>query len=74
MGVFVAGVVGVPARFAWLWWSSLIAGVIAYATAIGVHYAVGYLSVKHLLPAFSGLVVLVVGLMLSYSFLCGRNE
>jgi hypothetical protein len=58
----------------WLWWSSLVAGVIAYAAAIGVHYAVGYLSVKHLLPAFGGLVVMLIGLTLSYSFLAGRNE
>jgi hypothetical protein len=57
----------------WLWWSLLVAGVIAYATAIGVHYAVGYLSIKHLLPAFGGLVLLLVGLMLSYPFLCRRE-
>lgn len=58
---------------AWLWWTTLIAGVISYATAIGVHYAVGYLSVKHLLPAFGGLGLMLVGLMLSYSFLCRRE-
>ncbi|HET7112235.1 MAG TPA: hypothetical protein VFI57_01270, partial [Pyrinomonadaceae bacterium] len=57
----------------WLWWSSLIAGVIAYATAIGVHYAVGYLSVKHLLPAFGGLALMLVGLTLSYPFLCRKE-
>jgi hypothetical protein len=56
----------------WLWSSLLVAGVIAYATAIGVHYAVGYLSVKHLLPAFGGLVVMLIGLALSYSFLCRK--
>jgi hypothetical protein len=58
---------------AWLWWSLLVGGVIAYATAIGVHYAVGYLSVKHLLPAFGGLGLMLVGLALAYPFLC-RNE
>ena len=57
----------------WLWWSSLTAGVIAYAAAIGVHYAVGYLSVKHLLPAFGGLVTMFVGLTLSYPFLCRKE-
>ena len=57
----------------WLWWSLLAAGVIAYAAAIGVHYAVGYLSVKHLLPAFGGLVLMLVGLVLSYSFLCRKD-
>ena len=58
---------------AWLWWSSLIAGVVAYAGAIGVHYAVGYLSFKHLLPAFGGLALMLVGLMLSYQFLCRKE-
>jgi hypothetical protein len=58
----------------WLWWSSLGAGVIAYTAALGVHYAVGYLSVKHLFPAFGGLALMLVGLMLSYPFLCRRDE
>jgi dihydroorotate dehydrogenase len=58
---------------AWLWWSLLIGGVISYATAIGVHYAVGYLSLKHLLPAFGGLVLMLIGLMLSYPFLCRKE-
>ena len=58
----------------WLWWSSLIAGLIAYAAAIGVHYAVGYLSGMHLLPAFGGLALMLVGLMLSYPFLCRKDE
>jgi hypothetical protein len=57
----------------WLWWSSLPAGVIAYAAAIGVHYAVGYFSLKHLLPAFGGLVLMLIGLALSYQFLCRKE-
>lgn len=56
----------------WLWWTTLVAGVIAYAAGIGVHFAVGYLSVKHLLPAFGGLVLMLVGLILSYPFLCRK--
>ena len=58
---------------AWLWWGLLIGGVIAYAAAISVHYAVGYLSVKHLLPAFGGLGLLLVGLVLAYPFLCRKE-
>ncbi len=56
----------------WLWWTLLVAGVIAYAAAISVHYVVGYHSVKHLLPAFGGLAVLVIGSVLSYQFLCRK--
>ncbi len=58
----------------WLWWTLLVAGVIAYAAAISVHYVVGYHSVKHLLPAFGGLTLLLVGLVLSYPFMCGRGD
>jgi dihydroorotate dehydrogenase len=57
---------------AWLWWIFLIGGVSAYAAAVGVHFAVGYLSLMHLLPAFGGFGVLMLGLILSYPFLCGR--
>ena len=57
----------------WLWWNLLIAGVIAYAAAISVHFVVGYHSLKHLLPAFGGLALLLIGLFLSYPFICGRK-
>jgi dihydroorotate dehydrogenase len=56
----------------WLWWSLLIAGSIAYIAATSVHHAVGYLNVKHLLPAFGGYALMLVGLILSYPFLCGK--
>jgi hypothetical protein len=58
----------------WLWWALLIAGTIAYATGIVVHYAVGYLSFKHLLPAFGGYGLLLVGLILSYPFLTTKTQ
>jgi len=58
---------------AWLWWGLLIGGTLAYAVAIGVHYAVGYLSVKHLLPASGGLGVMLIGLALAYPFLCRKE-
>lgn len=57
----------------WLWWTTLAAGTIAYAAAIAVHYAVGYLNVMHLLPAIGGFALLLTGLLLSYSFLCRRE-
>jgi hypothetical protein len=55
---------------AWLWWTMLIAGVLAYAAAIAVHLAVGYTDPFHLLPAYGGLAVFLLGLGLSYPFLC----
>ena len=58
----------------WLWWCLLIAGSIAYSAAIAVHYAVGYLSFKHLLPAFGGFGLMLLGLLLSYPFLCRKSS
>jgi dihydroorotate dehydrogenase len=55
---------------AWLWWTFLAAGLPAYAAAIGVHYAVGYTEPMHLLPAFAGLGIFLLGLGLSYPYLC----
>jgi hypothetical protein len=57
----------------WLWWTTLAAGAIAYAAAIGVHYAVGYFNVMHLLPAFGGFMLMTTGLLLSYPFLCRKE-
>jgi dihydroorotate dehydrogenase len=57
---------------AWLWWTMLTAGLAAYIPAIGVHYAVGYIDVMHLLPAFSGLTIFLVGMGLSCSYLCAH--
>lgn len=56
--------------YAWLWWTMVIAGDSAYAAAIGVHYAVGYTNVVHLLPAFTGFAAFSLGMTLSYSYLC----
>jgi hypothetical protein len=59
---------------AWLWWTFLVAGLAAYAAALGVHFSVGYMSLKHLLPAFGGLILFLLGLILSYAFLCGKSK
>lgn len=52
-----------------LWWAMLVAGVCAYAAALGIHLTVGYTSVVHLLPAFGGLAVFLLGLGLSSAYL-----
>jgi dihydroorotate dehydrogenase len=55
---------------AWLWWTFLGAGLAAYAAALGVHYVVGYTELGHLLPAFAGLGLFLVGMGLAYPYLC----
>lgn len=55
---------------AWLWWTLLVAGSSAYIAALGIHLAVGYTSVLHLMPVFLGWGVLLLGLGLSREYLC----
>lgn len=59
---------------AWLWWTMLLAGLSAYAAAIGVHFAVGYTDAMHLLPAFAGLAVFCGGLALCHGFFCAASR
>src|SRR4029078_6594950 len=59
---------------AWLWWTMFVSGLAAYACAIGVHFAVGYLHLTHLMPAFAGLGWYLIGLALSYPYLCDGSE
>lgn len=60
---------GFGRRSSWLWWSLLVAGLSAYLPAIGVHYAVGYNDLNHLIPAYSGLAIFLVGIALSRAYL-----
>lgn len=55
---------------AWLWWTLLLAGTAGYAPAILVHLVVGYTSLWHLTPAFAGAALFLLGLALSYPYLC----
>ena len=57
----------------WLWTALLAAGTIAYVATILVHWTVGYHSLKHLLPAYGGLVWLWVGSLASYAYLAARD-
>ncbi len=59
----LASLWGLRRGAAWLWHSFLWSGLAAYAAAIGVHYVVGYVNLRHLLPAFAGLSLLLCGLV-----------
>jgi len=56
---------GKPWLWHTLWWSALA----AYTATIGVHFAVGYIDVLHLLPAFLGLGMMTVGQLLLRSWM-----
>ena len=69
----LASLWGLRRGAAWLWQALLWSGLAAYAAAIGVHYAVGYIDVRHLLPAFAGLGLLLCGLVCSFAW-CHQRE
>ena len=71
--VLLASLWGFRRGQAWLWWSLVVAGHIAYVATIGVHWHVGYLSLEHLIPAYAGLLLLWIGGALSYPYLCQRD-
>ena len=48
-----------------LWQALTIAGIAGFGTAVGVHPAIGYMSVSHLGPAVFGCIVFAVGLALA---------
>ena len=58
---------------AWLWWALMISGNVAYWATLLVHWDVGYLSLKHLVPVYLGLALLWIGAALSYPYLCSRD-
>lgn len=72
--VLLTSLWGFRRGYRWLWWTFLLAGTPAYISAIGVHLAVGYTSLMHLMPAFSGLAIYVTGLVLSWPYLCARTS
>ena len=53
----------------WLAVSLSLAGLAAYGAVIGVHLAVGYTNLNHLIPAFAGLALYLAGVGLSLPFL-----
>jgi hypothetical protein len=50
-----------------LWQVLCFAGLVGFATAIGVHPMVGYNDLLHLAPAILGALMFVIGLFLCYS-------
>jgi hypothetical protein len=55
---------GTPSRG--LWQVLCLSGTVGFATAIGVHPAVGYNDVVHLAPAICGALMFVAGLVLTF--------
>ncbi|MEO8033703.1 MAG: hypothetical protein ABI837_04675 [Acidobacteriota bacterium] len=64
LAMFLSVLYGMPSRN--LWQALVIAGLFGFSTAIGIHPAIGYLSVSHLAPAVFGALVFAIGLAMTY--------
>lgn len=60
---------GHPSRS--LWQALAVAGLTGFATAIGIHPLIGYLSLSHLAPAVTAAVLFIAGLILSAGPMAG---
>ncbi|PUB11441.1 dihydroorotate dehydrogenase [Paenisporosarcina sp. OV554] len=52
----------------WVWYTFLIGGIPAFSAGIFIHFAIGYISFIHILPAYFALLLFVIGLVLSKDF------
>ena len=53
----------------WLWGTLLYCCLIPYVMTLWIHHSVGYVDLKHLLPAYAGVIALLVGSWLTRSYL-----
>jgi dihydroorotate dehydrogenase len=52
----------------WVWWTLLIGGIPAFISGIAIHFAIGYTTFIHLLPAYFALSLFILGLLFTYRF------
>ena len=72
--VLLASLWGFRQGNVWLWWALFAGGNVAYIATILVHWSVGYTSLKHLLPAYGGLLAIWIGSTTSRRFLCETDH
>ncbi|WP_409343712.1 hypothetical protein [Paenibacillus sp. MBLB4367] len=53
----------------WLWWTLLIGGLPGFVAAFGVHLAIGYTDLLHLLPPLVAFALYIAGLVLLYPYM-----
>jgi hypothetical protein len=56
------------------WWSLLAASVVGFGAAIVIHFNVGYTDTLHLLPAYLGIVMVGIALLLSREWMLSDSH
>ena len=68
--IWLAAQWGIRAGARWLWNAFAMAGNVAFATAVGVHIAVGYTSWLHLVPALVAWIFWNIALAVTRGWMC----
>ncbi len=58
----------------WIWWALLLGGLPGFFAVFGIHFAIGYTHLMHLLPAYIAVIMYLVGLYCSYDYLCSKGD
>ena len=53
----------------WLWYAFAAGGTVGYGATLGIHWWVGYTSLRHLIPAYAGLLSIWLALLLSMDWM-----
>ncbi|MCF6138289.1 dihydroorotate dehydrogenase [Pseudalkalibacillus berkeleyi] len=53
----------------WIWWTLTVGGIPGFAAGIGIHYHIGYVDQYHLAPAYFAILLYLLGVIYSYSYL-----
>lgn len=70
LAVLMSGLWGFRRGNRWLWRALMAGGSLCYLMTLWIHWKVGYVSVRHLIPVYLGLAMLWTSGCLSYKHLC----
>ncbi|MBD3674929.1 MAG: hypothetical protein HUJ26_15540 [Planctomycetaceae bacterium] len=70
LAVLMSGLWGFRRGNRWLWRALMAGGTLCYVMTLWIHWKVGYVSVRHLIPVYLGLAMLWTSGCLSYRHLC----
>lgn len=69
LAVLAASLWGIGEGRRWLWITLLLGGLPGFIAGLSIHFAIGYTSFIHLLPAYFALLLYVAGLVLLYPYM-----
>ncbi len=70
--LFLSVLWGFRRGHAWLWWTLFVSGLFGFLCTIAIHHRIGYTSLRHLLPAYGGLLWQLFASALCFSYLHNR--